>query len=259
MLGPSEFYIDASTGKTSRPPHYERWYKLAKYILNVTTVVFAVGVYWGSKGKLGSTLLILLFSLAFVARLLEVLKDSAPMLHCCCRVRGDQRWGNVCVCLCSTPESAVAADKVLKYTSSLALSGLFAALCSWSLVVRMKFTAWATILLLFISLADVVATCYVVIEDHCVKDRRTVRKRPDNIDFDEILQEDEGLTEMSGGPGRLEPLSAAGNKQQPKHSSQNGAWDTETGGTWKPAALSSLKSESSPLRPANAISSSSHR
>ena len=252
MLGPSEFYIDASTGQASHPPHYERWYKTAKYVLNITTIVLAVGIYWGSKGKLGPALLILLFSLAFVARLLEVLKDSAPLLHCCCRVSGDQRWGNVCVCLCSTPESAVAADKVLKYTSSLGLSGLFAAVCLWSLFHRGSLKNWATILLVFVSLADVVATCYVVIEDHCVKDRRTVRKRPDNVDFDEILQEDEDFPQGSNTQGRQSEPFAAASKQQNKLASHGGPWDQNAGGSWKPAALSSIKSESDPLRPTNA-------
>ena len=254
MLGPSEFYIDASTGKASRPPHYERWYKLAKYCLNITTIALAVAIYWGSKGKIGPALLILLFTLAFVARILEILKDSAPLLHCCCR-NSDQRWGNVCVCLCSTPESAVAADKVLKYTSSLALSGLFAGLCFWSLIHRDSIKDWATILLLFVSFADMVATCYVVVEDHCVKDRRTVRQRPNNLDFDEILQEDEGFNE---GAGQLEPLAAT-SKQHSRLTGQGGPWDIDSGSSWKPAALSSIasiKSESNPLRPANAASSS---
>ncbi|KAK9839584.1 hypothetical protein WJX84_005983 [Apatococcus fuscideae] len=126
MLGPSEFYIDASTGQASRPPHYERWYKTAKYVLNIATIVLAV------------------------------------------------------------------ADKVLKYTSSLGLSGLFAA------------------------------------------------------------EDDDFNQGSSAQPRQPEPF-AASSKQQNKLA--GGPWDQDAGGSWKPAALSSIKSESDPLRPANAWSS----
>ena len=94
MAGVQEYYVDTQTGQTDLPL-YDRWFKWAKFAVNWTTAVLALGTLVVRGTAVDSNPVVLGFFVLFtLLRTIEVAKETIPIFLCgqsfawvqaCCR------------------------------------------------------------------------------------------------------------------------------------------------------------------------------